>query len=83
MSYYLLNREVDKLQDDIKVFEKIINNIQSSSGWCIDGSTNSKYLIDKGASLIPYFQAEIDLRKERINYIKSKLESVDNLLEGI
>jgi hypothetical protein len=57
--------------------------IFNHQGLVYRGSTNSKYLVDKGASLIPYFQAEIDLRKERINYIKSKLESVDNLLEGV
>jgi hypothetical protein len=83
MSYWTLNGEMDKLQDDIKVLERTISEIQSSQGWCLGEGANSKHLMDKGAYIVTYFQDEIDFRKERISCIKSKLENVDSLLDGV
>lgn len=85
MSYYNLKDEVNKLQEQTDKLEKLVYKItnNTTSGGALLEGVNSNRFKDKGEHLVPYFQSEIDWRKERIQYIKSKLKGVDELLSDV
>lgn len=85
MSYYNLKDEVNKLQEQVGCLEKLVYTITNnmSSGGALIVGVNTNHFKDKGEYLVPYFQSEIDWRKERIQHIKSKLKSADELLSDV